>query len=341
MKKSLLCIALAALLVNCKGKDIVTESNLTFQAEEHLKNGTVLGKIDATALKGNLSYELVSQSPANVVAINANGEIIVSDFTKLDFETNPKVNVTVKVKDDKNKNEVNVTINVTDVKAPKEGLMAFFPFNGNANDESGNNRNATIVNPIIDEGGKTSATPGAVLDKDRHGVDSKSYLFQGGAMKVSAFGDNEKQFAISAWIKDKQVSNGYRCIVSKVQDNSIYNRDYTFRLSRSVDGHKLEGQIMSTNNYYTAMSASAVGLGTWQHVVMNYNDGLITLFVNGVSVGQLTATEKIDWDNYNVNIGALNTGNMTETFRGNIDEVMIFKRILTSDEITLLATDKY
>jgi len=33
---------------------------------------------------------------------------------------------------------------------PQDGLVAWYPFNGNANDESGNGFNDTVSGPIID-----------------------------------------------------------------------------------------------------------------------------------------------------------------------------------------------
>ena len=46
-----------------------------------------------------------------------------------------------------------------------EGLVAYYPFNGNAKDESGNGNDGTVS--------------GAVLASDRNGNDSKAYSFDG------------------------------------------------------------------------------------------------------------------------------------------------------------------
>ncbi len=48
---------------------------------------------------------------------------------------------------------------------PTNGLVAFYPFNGNANDESGNNNHGTIV--------------GATLTSDRYNNPNSAYLFDG------------------------------------------------------------------------------------------------------------------------------------------------------------------
>jgi hypothetical protein len=48
---------------------------------------------------------------------------------------------------------------------PTNGLVGFWPFNGNANDESGNGNNGTVN--------------GATLTTDRFGVANRAYSFDG------------------------------------------------------------------------------------------------------------------------------------------------------------------
>ena len=46
---------------------------------------------------------------------------------------------------------------------PSAGLVAWYPFNGNANDESSNNNNGTVVN--------------SELTTDREGNSNKAYIY--------------------------------------------------------------------------------------------------------------------------------------------------------------------
>ena len=48
---------------------------------------------------------------------------------------------------------------------PSNGLVGYWPFNGNANDESGNGNNGTVS--------------GATLTNDRNGIANKAYSFNG------------------------------------------------------------------------------------------------------------------------------------------------------------------
>ncbi|HPG82080.1 MAG TPA: hypothetical protein PKY55_02300, partial [bacterium] len=70
---------------------------------------------------------------------------------------------------------------------PTEGLVAWYPFNGNANDESGHGRNGTVY--------------GAVLTADRMGRAANAYQFDGVDDYIDLgdwpFGG---EMTISAWV---------------------------------------------------------------------------------------------------------------------------------------------
>ena len=55
---------------------------------------------------------------------------------------------------------------------PSAGLVAWYPFNGNANDESSNNNNGTVVN--------------SELTTDREGNSNKAYIFTGNGSYINA-----------------------------------------------------------------------------------------------------------------------------------------------------------
>jgi len=72
-----------------------------------------------------------------------------------------------------------------------DGLIAYYPFNGNANDESGNGNHGTVY--------------GATLTEDRFGNNNKAYLFTNNSyidignspdLNVIAIGD----FSMSGWV---------------------------------------------------------------------------------------------------------------------------------------------
>ncbi|MFZ4414737.1 MAG: hypothetical protein ACOYOV_16755, partial [Bacteroidales bacterium] len=74
---------------------------------------------------------------------------------------------------------------------PQNGLVGWWPFNGNANDESGNSNNGTIN--------------GATLSTDRFGNTNKSYEFDGKSNYISLPSLDKMQYnpvTYSLWFLD-------------------------------------------------------------------------------------------------------------------------------------------
>jgi len=71
---------------------------------------------------------------------------------------------------------------------PAEGLVGWWPFNGNANDESGNGNHGTVN--------------GATLAEDRFGQVNSSFLFNGNSQNIACASiDNISSLTLSFWQK--------------------------------------------------------------------------------------------------------------------------------------------
>lgn len=73
---------------------------------------------------------------------------------------------------------------------PTNGLVGYWPFSGNANDQSGNNLNGTVT--------------GATLTADRNGVANSAYQFQNNNKILLPNGSNiqgNNSRTISFWLK--------------------------------------------------------------------------------------------------------------------------------------------
>ena len=92
---------------------------------------------------------------------------------------------------------------------PANGLVGWWPFNGNANDESGNNNNGTVN--------------GATLSTDRFGNVGSAYDFDSGSL-ISIPNSNSlnpASITMNAWVFDNGSSPGnYRYILTKVSISS-------------------------------------------------------------------------------------------------------------------------
>ncbi len=82
-----------------------------------------------------------------------------------------------------------------------------------------------------------------------------------------------------------------------------------------------------------------VALRRWTHLAGTYDGGVATLYVDGVKAGSRSISGVFPLDTRPVILGG--NGNklvVTELFPGRIDEVALYNRALSPDEITLLAT---
>lgn len=79
--------------------------------------------------------------------------------------------------------------------------------------------------------------------------------------------------------------------------------------------------------------SSAVATGTWNHLVMTYDDaGTITIYINGVQRGANTGSGATASDTANLLIGGATTAN----FDGRIDEFQIFSSVLTPAQVLIV-----
>jgi hypothetical protein len=89
------------------------------------------------------------------------------------------------------------------------GLIAYYPFNGNANDASGNGNNGTVY--------------GAALTTDRFGKTNEAYLF-GGTSYITAplsstlFGTN---FTASVWFNAYDINNSWPTLLEEVGNTAF------------------------------------------------------------------------------------------------------------------------
>jgi len=100
-----------------------------------------------------------------------------------------------------------------DTTVPTQGLVAYYPFNGNANDESGNGNNG------IDSG--------ATLTTDRFGNANKAYWFNGTSNYIEV-SDNpilrfSNSFSISLWVS---LTNPYRLDYNMTLIGKALGSDY-------------------------------------------------------------------------------------------------------------------
>ncbi len=214
-------------------------------------------------------------------------------------------------------------------KSVQSGLVAWYPFNGNANDASGNGNNG-IVN-------------GATLSTDRFGNANAAYDFNG----ISSYIDIPQNailnglttnFTLSAWIYQRGINQnfGYR-IIDKCPAG--LPDGWTFDTWDGSSYRRLRLQAAGSYNP-NVIGATFYSLMQWHHVVATVSGTTGKVYLDGNLDGS-GDVGSIPQNMLDVFIGRANIGcgggcGIEEFFNGLIDEVRIYNRALSDSEILQL-----
>jgi hypothetical protein len=210
----------------------------------------------------------------------------------------------------------------------QEGLIAYYPFNGNGNDES-NNSNDLIVK-------------GPTLIADRFNKPDSAYRFDGHddymLIPYNA-GLRPPSFAATVWIKVEKLPEVGKYILTTSADTKTPPYD-PFRLRLKVSG-KIEARYEGDNDSIQLVldSNSMVKLGKWHFIATCYDEqnGDAVLYFDGKLEVESNAPMTLDTNDYDAVIGAGMTASglvdTTTFFRGCIDDIRLFNRGLSRAEI--------
>jgi len=203
---------------------------------------------------------------------------------------------------------------------PVEGLVAYYPFNGNTNDESGKGNNGTVN--------------GATLTTDRRGSANCAYNFNGTSSYISFSSvptTNIDNWCISAWIRLNSLSQIGTVVLSGYDDGTTGD-GYALCIGNTLPSYigdkliSIFGGVLLLDSGYLFRNTS-----DWFNIIMQRKNGVTSFYVNGIIASNtFTTTPKIPTRFY---IGS-STG--IRYFNGKIDDVRIYNRALTGAEIQAL-----
>jgi hypothetical protein len=209
------------------------------------------------------------------------------------------------------------------------GLIAWYPFEGDASDASGNDRNGTVH--------------GANLTQDRHGRENNAYKFDGEDDYIRVNHErifNNLPLSVSVWFKSDGNAeetgivskywsgnwNGWQIMERNGRIIPWYLR--SARPKRVVIGDY--GENKSFNSSYTK--------ATWNHITTVFSENGGKLFVNGKFADDKNwtgvpspTTSKVQLD-----IGLYKGTGKRGFFKGSIDDVRIYDRALSEEEVLAL-----
>lgn len=109
---------------NSSEETIVNTSDFIMDINEFPENGQVIGKIEASTNKGNLTFSIISQTPNDAFIINSStGELKVLNKILYNFDLNPKLSGIVAVRNGDIISYANVSVNVKNVEKIFNGYV--------------------------------------------------------------------------------------------------------------------------------------------------------------------------------------------------------------------------
>ena len=227
-------------------------------------------------------------------------------------------------------------------KIPEDNLIAFYPFNGNAGDESGNENHCILYGCELTENRIGIANAALRLD----GVDN--YIDFGG---ISI--PDSSSITITQWFKIGSEERTHTYML--VNDYSPSSGEWGIFI-----GIRPEGIIQSAagaggnNHLLRAESTTTISVDKWNFIAVVFDDmnKLLQLYINGVLSAENTPTQpenewtendhlRHNWAIYPLLMGRISASLVnptvkTEYFKGTIDDIRIYNRVLDKDEINIL-----
>jgi hypothetical protein len=286
-------------------------------------NGTLYGGVGYAAGKfgqainfdGVDDYARISQSlPTNVITIEFWFKSTDTSATMAMFEYAYNTGIYLQTFGDSCEN---ISGSLT------SGLVGYWPFCGNANDESGNGNNGTVN--------------GATLTADRYGITNKAYDFNGSTNYIEVPSSNSlsniSEITVSAWVYIdswfQSGGDGYFPIIHKSNLQGQYGK-YALTL-------KSLGGISHLNSQENGFGFNNWSLGVWQHVVMIFSNNRNKIYVDGDLISDVpTGVFPNSFNNSLPLVIGMDKPGFVEYSNGKIDDLCIWNRALTPQEISNL-----
>lgn len=227
-----------------------------------------------------------------------------------------------------------VCVMAMSAQVPVKGLVAFYPFNGNTKDSSGNELHAENLN--------------AMLTADRFGNRSAAYGFDGNCgidRMITARIGTHATLTFSAWFKCESLNTKYPFILNYGSSNSLNVElfgDSESNRDNGTLGLLFAGSVNQGKWASYAYDVNDLADRHWHHIVASFVTGdSMYIYIDGTRRGQAPFSKCCNSDDI------LHVGSVPDSgpephqshFNGSIDDIRIYNRKLTDIEIRSLYSE--
>ena len=211
-----------------------------------------------------------------------------------------------------------LVVDTTDVSAGEP--IVYYPFNGNANDESGNDHHGDVK--------------GADLTTDRLNNSGSAYYFNGtfDLVQVPNHPDLNFQDAITVafWMKADE-------LVTNRESYPVSHGNWESRWKVSVTPEKKIRWTINTSKVIRDLDSQRIlSEDLWYHVAAVYDGVFMSLFMNGAFETSIGATGQIRTTTYDLTIGQHLPDNPGYNYKGVLDEIRLYDYALSLSEIRFI-----
>jgi hypothetical protein len=206
---------------------------------------------------------------------------------------------------------------------PSNGLVGWWPFNGNANDESGTGNNGTVN--------------GATLTTDRFGSINQAYNFVNSSIVVNnptGLPTGNAPYTLSCWFNNFNNDNGSMIFYGDYQQNQANG----LRLAENYCNNSVGMPYGVVNNWffndcgYCTNDSMEIKRNFWNHVLISYDGNERKLYLNNQLKASLINNNLNIVNTSSILFGLVNNSS-GYNFHGKLDDIGIWDRALTPQEV--------
>ena len=193
------------------------------------------------------------------------------------------------------------------------GLVASYPFNGSAQDASGNGHDGTVS--------------GAILTTDRFGNANSAHAFNGTNSRISFdfATSSDNTFTWSWWMLDQSTTNTTRRWLTSTTGGFGGS---TVCVREGIDG---KAYVYDGNNSWSSSGVNFWKRGGW-HLFTLVSDGTTTnLYLDNAQL--VVKGNKAVTPETGLTVGGFYAPTATEYFQGKLDDIRLYSRALTTGDI--------